>query len=299
GPSDADSGDLGHLMSAADAACYMAKDGGRNRVHSYEQDDTTLAERYGQMQWIQRIESALAERRFRLFYQMIQPVEGEASGRELLCEILLRMLDRKGQLIESSAFLSAAERYHLITRLDRWVITTAFAALVEARRHTDRPNVLFALNVSAQSIADETFLPFLVEALASSSVEPRRVAFEITESAAIGKLDLVQHLMATLGELGCRFILDGFGSGLSSLAYLRNLSFDFLKIDGELVQHLGDDPVQRAMVESIHQVGHAMGMRTIAQWVETRHHFDTLRAMGIDYAQGHWLGRPQAFVHDV
>jgi EAL domain-containing protein (putative c-di-GMP-specific phosphodiesterase class I) len=281
-PINADSGDLNHVMSAADAACYVAKDSGRNRVHEYELDDTLVAERYGEMQWIHRIHRAFEDRRFRLFYQLIQPTSPEAS-RDLLCEVFIRMLDRNGKVIEPAAFIAAAERYHLIGSLDRWVVKTAFSALAEAqKREWSRP-VLFAINLSGMSLSEES---------------SRRICFEITETAAISKLDSAMRFISILKTKGCRFILDDFGSGLSSFAYLRDLQVDFLKIDGEFVKDMMEDRVKRAMVESINQIGHVMGIQTIAEWVENRQTLDALKEMGVDYAQGYWLCRPQPLVHE-
>jgi diguanylate cyclase (GGDEF)-like protein/PAS domain S-box-containing protein len=295
----ADSVDLGQVLSAADAACYVAKDGGRNRVHEYEIDDTLVAERYGEMQWIHRIHQAFEDRRFRLFYQLIQPLAAEGSSRETLCEVFIRMLDRTGAVIEPAAFIAAAERYHLIGSLDRWVLKTAFGALAEAQRHEWSRPVLFAINVSGQSIGEESFLVFVVEQLEKSWLDPRRVCFEITETAAISKLDSAMRFISVLKAKGCRFVLDDFGSGLSSFAYLRDLQVDFLKIDGEFVQNMLEDRVKRAMVESINQIGHVMGLQTIAEWVESRPTLDALKEIGVDYAQGYWLCRPQPLVHDV
>jgi diguanylate cyclase (GGDEF)-like protein/PAS domain S-box-containing protein len=296
-PINGDSGDLASVMSAADAACYVAKDGGRNRVHEYEMDDTAVAERYGEMQWIHRIHGAFEDRRFRLFYQMIQPL-AENPGRELLCEVFVRMLDRNGKIIAPSSFIAAAERYHLMTQLDRWVIQTAFRALADAqRREVSRP-VLFAVNISGQSLSEDTFLAFVMEELEKSTVDPRRICFEITETAAISKLDGAMHFISALKARGCRFILDDFGSGLSSFAYLRDLAVDFLKIDGEFVQNMLEDRVKRAMVESINQIGHVMGIQTIAEWVENRPTLEALKDLGVDYAQGYWLCHPQPLVHE-
>jgi diguanylate cyclase (GGDEF)-like protein/PAS domain S-box-containing protein len=298
-PINADSGDLAHVMSAADAACYVAKDSGRNRVHEYELDDTLVAERYGEMQWIHRIHRAFEDRRFRLFYQLIQPLGGESASRELLCEVFIRMLDRTGKIIEPSAFIAAAERYHLIGSLDRWVVKTAFGALAEAqRREWSRP-ILFAINLSGQSIGEESFQAYVVEELERSGVDSRRICFEITETAAISKLDSAIRFISALKAKGCRFILDDFGSGLSSFAYLRDLQVEFLKIDGEFVQNMMEDRVKRAMVESINQIGHVMGLQTIAEWVENRQTLEALKELGVDYAQGYWLCRPQPLVHDI
>ena len=287
-------------MSAADAACYVAKDSGRNRVHEYELDDTLVAERYGEMQWIHRIHRAFEDKRFRLFYQLIQPLGGESGSRDLLCEVFIRMLDRNGKVIEPSAFIAAAERYHLIGSLDRWVVKTAFAALAEAqRREWSRP-VLFA-DQPLRPVARRGELPRLRHrgageraawtrgASASRSPRRRRSASSTAPSAS----------SRALKAKGCRFILDDFGSGLSSFAYLRDLQVDFLKIDGEFVQNMMEDRVKRAMVESINQIGHVMGLQTIAEWVENRQTLEALKEMGVDYAQGYWLCRPQPLVHDV
>jgi diguanylate cyclase (GGDEF)-like protein/PAS domain S-box-containing protein len=298
-PINGDSGDLAQVLSAADAACYVAKDGGRNRVHEYEPDDTLVAERYGEMQWIHRIHRAFEDKRFRLFYQLIQPIGGDNTSRDLLCEVFIRMLDPGGKILEPQAFIVAAERYHLIGSLDRWVVKTAFSALAEAqKREWSRP-VLFAINLSGQSLGEENFLSFVVEELERSAVDARRICFEITETAAISKLDAAIRFISILKSKGCRFILDDFGSGLSSFAYLRDLQVDFLKIDGEFVQNMLEDRVKRAMVESINQIGHVMGLQTIAEWVENRQTHDALKELGVDYAQGFWLCKPQPLVHDL
>jgi diguanylate cyclase (GGDEF)-like protein/PAS domain S-box-containing protein len=295
-PIGAASGDLAQVMSAADAACYVAKDRGRNRVHEYEADDTAVARRYGEMQWINRIHSAFEERRFRLFYQTIEPL-GPSTGKErTMCEVFVRMIDRGGRLIEPEAFVVAAERYHLIGSLDRWVTQTALAAIAAAQRGGVR--TLFTLNLSGISLSDEGFLAFVVEELGKSGVDPRRLCWEITETAAMSKLDRALRFLSTLRQKGCRFALDDFGAGLSSFAYLRNLPVDYLKIDGALVQDLVADRVKRAMVDSINQIGHVMGLRTIAEWVESQEVLEALRDIGVDYAQGYWLSRPQLLIHD-
>ncbi len=295
-PIDRNSGDLPQTMNAGDAACYTAKQGGKNRVHEHEMDDSTVAQRYGEMQWIHHIHGAFEDRRFRLFYQFIQPL---GTSGELLCEVFLRMLDRTGKVIAPAAFIPAAERYRLIESLDRWVVKTAFRALAEAQRREVARPVLFAVNVSGQALSEEDFLVFVVEQIAESGVDPRRICFEITESAALSKLDSAIHFITVLKDKGCRFILDDFGSGLSSFSYLRDLPVDFLKIDGELVQSLLDDRIKRAMIESINQIGHVLGIQTIAEWVENRQTLEALRELGVDYAQGYWLCRPQPLVHDV
>jgi EAL domain-containing protein (putative c-di-GMP-specific phosphodiesterase class I) len=202
-------------------------------------------------------------------------------------------------VIAPSAFIAAAERYHLMTSIDRWVVKTALRALAEAQRSGLSRPMLFAINLSGQSIGDEAFLAFVLEELESSGVETRCICFEITETAAISKLDSAVRFIRMVKARGCRFILDDFGSGLSSFAYLRDLQVEFLKIDGEFVQNMMEDRVKRAMVESINQIGHVMGLTTIAEWVENRETLDALTEMGLDYAQGYWLCRPQPLVHDV
>jgi diguanylate cyclase (GGDEF)-like protein/PAS domain S-box-containing protein len=297
-PLNDESGDLANVLSAADAACYVAKDRGRNRVHEYEQDDTLVAERYGEMQWIHRIHRAFEDHRFRLYYQIIQPLAPDA-GRELMCEVFIRMLDRKGELVEPTAFIVAAERYHLIGSIDRWVVRTAFRALAGAQKRELARPLLFTINLSGQSLSDESFLPFVVEELLASGVDSRRICFEITETAAVSKLDSAMAFISALKEKGCRFVLDDFGSGLSSFAYLRDLPVDFLKIDGEFVRGMVDDRVKRALVESINQIGHVMGIHTIAECVENRQTMEVLKEIGVDYAQGFWITRPQPLIHDV
>ena len=291
-------GDLPQVLSAADAACYVAKDRGRNRLHEYEPDDTGVAQRYGEMHWIRRIHNAFEERRFRLYYQAIKPLGDAVAAAEPggFCEVLVRMLDQDGQVIEASAFIAAAERYHLVGSLDRWVVQTAFAAIAEAQRAG--AETLFAINLSGQSMADDSFLRFVVAELQARAVDPRRICFEITETAAMSRLGGVLSFLSTLKELGCRFALDDFGSGLSSFAYLRNLPVDFLKIDGALVKEMAVDPVKRAMVASINQIGHVMGLRTIAEWVETRQTLDLVTELGVDYAQGFWFSRAEPLIHD-
>ncbi len=292
------SGDLAQVLSAADAACYVAKEGGRNRVHEYEADDTLVAERYGEMQWIHRINRALEDRLFRLYYQPIQPLAPE-SEREILCEVLIRMLDDRGRVISPAAFIAAAERYHLIGTVDRWVVRTALRALAEAQRRDASKRLLFAINLSGQSLSDESFLDYVVAQLVESGVDSHRICFEITETAAISKLDGATRFIKVLREVGCRFVLDDFGSGLSSFAYLRDLPVDFLKIDGEFVKNMIDDEVKRALVESINQIGHVIGVQTIAEWVENRATLDALKKIGVDYAQGYWIAKPQPLVHDL
>jgi diguanylate cyclase (GGDEF)-like protein/PAS domain S-box-containing protein len=291
---DRASGDIAQVLSAADAACYVAKEAGRNRIHEYQLDDTLVTERYGAMDWIHRIHKAFDEERFRLYRQPIQPL-GEGGDREPgefphLCEIFIRMLDEEGRITSPAAFIPAAERYHLIPSIDRWVVHAAFEIL---SRDSLTAGTCFAINLSGQSIGEGDFLDYVLAEMETSGIAPARICFEITETAAVANLARARCFIGVLKARGARFVLDDFGSGLSSFAYLKNLGVDFLKIDGQFVRNMAGDPVQRALVESIHQVGHVMGILTIAEGVEDRATLEILRAIGVDYAQGYWIAAPE------
>ncbi len=290
-PITGESLDMAQVLSAADAACYVAKETGRNRMHEYQPDDSALAERYGEMQWIHRIHKAFAEHRFFLYRQSIEPLR--PNGHEPpLCEIFIRMIDEEGRIASPGAFIPAAERYHLIASIDRWVIHAAFVSLA-CRTLSHGDETCFAINLSGQSIGDEYFLEYVLEEMELTGVEPTRICFEITETAAVGNLTQAMRFIDILKKFGCRFVLDDFGSGLSSFAYLKNLSVDFLKIDGTFVRDMVGSPVQRALVESIHQIGQVMGIRTIAESVENRQTLDILREIGVDYVQGYGISLPE------
>jgi diguanylate cyclase (GGDEF)-like protein/PAS domain S-box-containing protein len=293
-PITADSGDMARVLSAADAACYVAKESGRSRMHEYQPDDSALAERYGEMQWIYRIHKAFAEHRFCLYRQSIHPLTGDGSEPPL-CEIFIRMIDEDGRIASPAAFIPAAERYHLIASIDRWVIHAAFVTLAcGTLSHGDTTR--FAINLSGQSVGDDAFLDYVLGEIEATGIAPERIFFEITETAAVGNLTKATHFIRVLKELGFRFVLDDFGSGLSSFAYLKNLQVDFLKIDGAFVRDMMGSSVQRALVESIHQIGKVMGIRTIAESVEDRPTLDILRQIGVNYAQGYGLSLPEPLI---
>ncbi len=293
-PITADSGDMTRVLSAADAACYVAKESGRNRMHEYQPDDSALAERYGEMQWIYRIHKAFAEHRFCLYRQSIHPLAGDGTEPPL-CEIFIRMVDEDGRIASPAAFIPAAERYHLIASIDRWVIHAAFVTLAcGTLSHGDTTR--FAINLSGQSVGDDAFLDYVLAEIEATGIAPERIFFEITETAAVGNLAKATHFIRVLKELGFRFVLDDFGSGLSSFAYLKNLQVDFLKIDGTFVRDMMGSSVQRALVESIHQIGKVMGIRTIAESVEDRPTLDILRQIGVNYAQGYGLSLPEPLI---
>jgi len=277
------------LLSAADTACYVAKDEGRNRIHSFDDNDAALAERKGQMQWVHRITRALEEGRFEVFCQKMMSFDETLATH---FEMLIRMVDEKGKLIPPLAFIPAAERYNLMTLVDRWMIAHTFESITELIQITDDRNLLFSINVSAQSLCDDEFLPYVQEQFKKYKLAPSLICFEVTETSAIVNLTRAQYLMEQLKNLGCYFSLDDFGSGLSSFSYLKNLKVDFLKIDGAFVRDIVDDPIDKALVESINQVGHVMGIKTIAEYVETPEILQKLREMGVDFVQGYAVAKP-------
>ncbi len=286
---------LADVMSAADAACYMAKDKGRNRVHLYHPDDSELSLRHGEMEWIGRIQKALDENRFCLYSQSIVPVGG-MRNHGIHCELLIRMVDERGALVPPMAFIPAAERYGLMPSLDRWVIHNAFTILTARReQESDEPIVTCSINISGASIVDERFLGYVTDKFVEFGVPHSTICFEITETAAIANLSKAKNFIDELKSLGCRFSLDDFGAGMSSFAYLKHLPVDFLKIDGGFVKDMTDDPIDRAMVEAINNVGHVMGKITIAEFVENEACLKILREIGVDFAQGFGIDRPAPF----
>lgn len=283
-----DSQDLPGLLSAADRACYMAKEKGRNRVWVHQSDDLELSRRHGEMQQATRLARALEENRFLLYGQAIRPLRPDAS-RPPMREVLVRMLDEDGQLQKPSAFIPAAERYGMMSAIDRWVVSQACTALA---RHSVSPDEILSINISSQSMGDDDFLDFVVEQLHHRNLDPRRCCFEVTETTAITNWNRALKLVNTLKAMGCRFALDDFGSGMSSFAYLQNLPVDLVKIDGRFVRHMTQNPADRAMVEAIHHVAHAMGMATIAECVEDARSLEAIRQLGTDYAQGFVFEHP-------
>lgn len=288
-PITAASDSVVQLLKEADAAAYLAREGGTNKIHEYVPDDVALAERHGQVEWVHRIRRALAEDRFCLYHQRIQPLTLNAGS--TLHEILVRMVGKNGAHIAPAGFIPVAERFQLGPSLDRWVIRNALRAMRESDQPLGQDAV--SINLSGQSLGDDDFLDYLVERIEASGVEPGRIFFEVTETAAVANLSRAVRFIGALKEMGCRFILDDFGSGLSSFAYLKNLPVDMLKIDGAFVRSIETDPIRRAMVESIHQIGHVMGLATIAEWVETEATYKLLQELGVTYAQGFWIHRPE------
>ncbi|MCI0654646.1 MAG: EAL domain-containing protein [Methylococcaceae bacterium] len=277
------------LLKQADAACYMAKDRGRNRIHVYHPEDIELATRHGEMQWVARIYRALEENRFCLVAQPILSLRGETADRY---ELLLRMVDEEGRLAPPGAFLPAAERYNLVSNLDRWVIKETLRLLSRNRKFLNGIHS-FSINLSGQSIADEAFLDYVLDQFREANLPGDKICFEITETAAISHLGKAGQFISRLKQFGCSFALDDFGSGVSSFGYLKNLPVDYLKIDGMFVRDIVNDPIDYAMVKAINEIGKVMGMQTIAEFVENDEIKGMLKAIGVDYAQGYGIGKPE------
>lgn len=274
------------VLSCADVACYAAKDKGRNRVQIYQVGDRELAKQKGEAHWAVRINQALETNHFCLYYQPIVPLKNHSKWEHY--EILLRM-DDGGKIISPMAFMPAAERYNLMSSIDRWVIETLFANLKETTG-------LYAINLSGSSINDEQFIDFLTLQFSTYQIPPQLICFEITETIAISNLSKAASFIRQLKDLGCQFALDDFGCGMSSFAYLKNLPVDFVKIDGNFVKSIVDSPVDFAMVEAINRIGHVMGIKTIAEYVENEIILTKLQEMEVDYGQGYYLDKPQPFI---
>lgn len=280
----------GEVLKFADIACYAAKNTGRNKVYVFNEDDKYLNAQSAETRWLARIEQALHEDRFRLYMQPIVPLGGGAShcGH---CEILLRLIDEDGEVIAPNAFLPAAERFHLMGRIDRWVIENA---LEWFSRHPDKLDELdcFSINLSGQSLSAHKIESFIHDLVDRLQFPAAKLVFEITETAAINNMAQARSLIAGLREIGIRFSLDDFGSGLSSFAYLKNLPVDFLKIDGMFIKEIASDEIDREMTRAINDIGHVMGKKTIAEFVENRQTIEVLNSLNIDYAQGYYYSKP-------
>ncbi len=278
------------LLIQADTACYTAKDRGGNRIHIHHDDDYLLAQHRVEMQWISKIEDALFENRFQLWVQRVVAI-GDSTITAGHHEVLIRMISPDNELIPPGAFLPAAERYKITPRIDRWVVSNTIKWL------NDNPDTVdefsrFFINLSGHSLADEKFLTFIVDELKKSSIPPNKLCFEVTETAAITHLDKVIDFISKMNTFGCHFALDDFGSGLSSFAYLKNLPVDYLKIDGQFVKNITQDPIDFAMVKSINEIGQVMGKLTIAEFVENNEILEKLKSIGVNYAQGYGIEKP-------
>ncbi|MGC3980312.1 MAG: EAL domain-containing protein [Steroidobacteraceae bacterium] len=289
-PITADNSDVAAMLSAADAACAAAKEAGRNRIYSFQENDLDLMRRRREMQWAARINNALEEGRFEIFRQMILPLQRNEPG--LHYELLLRMRDEQGKIISPDQFIAAAERYNITPAIDRWVIENALRWLVSEADEREKL-AMCSINLSGQSLGDDKFLPFVIDQFHRSGIDGAKICFEITETAAVASFSQANRFIQALKELGCRFALDDFGTGLSSFGYLKHFPVDFLKIDGSFVKELLHDPIDREMVRSINEIGHLTGKQTIAEFAENQEIIDMLRSLGVDYAQGYGVSMPQ------
>jgi diguanylate cyclase (GGDEF)-like protein len=287
---DGNSGSANDILSAADIACYAAKERGRDAIQVYERDDLELSRRRSEMDWVSRIDGALHGGRFQLWRQPIRSLRGENNGKVHHYELLLRLIDLDGSVVLPGAFLPAAERYDRMRDIDRWVIDQSLRYVGE---HCESGDQFHAINLSGGSMSDGGLREFVSDRISAYGVDPRNICFEVTETVAIGNFTAAADFMRNLRDIGCRFALDDFGSGLSSFAYLKSLPVDFIKIDGRFIRNLRADPMDRAIVEAIHRVAHVADLQTIAEFVEDTAVVDVLRSIGVDFAQGYGIGRPE------
>jgi len=289
-PLSSDNQDVAALLSAADSACAAAKESGRNRIYSFQENDIDLMRRRREMQWAARINNALEDNRFEIYRQTIQPLQRPEPGMHY--ELLLRMRDEAGKIVTPDQFITAAERYGLTPNIDRWMVEHALRWLVSEADEREKL-AMCSINLSGQSLGDDKFLPFVIEHFHRSGIDATKICFEITETAAIASFSQANRFIHALKELGCRFALDDFGTGLSSFGYLKHFPVDFLKIDGSFVKEILHDPIDREMVRSINEIGHLTGKQTIAEFAENAEIIEMLRSLGVDYAQGYGIATPQ------
>lgn len=286
-------GNLHNLMIEADEACYIAKEKSHSRIHVAHGDDSAADRRRGEVRWVTRLRQAFDDESFVLFAQPIVPVD-ESQRMYRHYEILLRMKDEAGKIIGPGGFMPAAERYGLVANIDRWVVENAIEALAAA--YDTEQGVLidtFSINLSGASMDDEGFLDFIKDLLRDANLPARVVCFEITETVAIANFGSAMRFINELKNLGCRFSLDDFGSGFSSFSYLKTLPVDYLKIDGSFVRNMAINDNDFAMVDAINKLGKVMNLKTIAEFVGDQETLNGLKVLGVDYAQGFYLGRPE------
>ena len=280
------------LFAQVDTACYTAKDAGRNRVFFYSDDDAATVRRRGEMDWVNRIRLALDESRMVLAYQEFMPIAAPATSSGPRVELLLRLVDEEGRLVLPGAFLPAAERYGLMPRIDRWVIETALANFDQLHPSGNKLSMC-SINLSASTLDEEGLTAFLLDAFDRHGVDPKRVMFEVTETTAVRDLGQVSRLVTELRGIGCRIALDDFGAGMSSFGYLKTLGIDTIKIDGAFVLDLESDAVSLSIVRAITEIGHQHGLDVIAEWVANADQIQVLASIGVDYAQGFGIHKPE------
>ena len=292
-PINAHSENIAAVLSKADLACYAAKQAGRNRTYVIDDHDKISHAKQNEVHWFPHLLQALEEQRFVLYRQPI--VSLQSNDNEVNYELLIRMKDEQGAIILPGSFLPAAERYNLISQIDKWVIHKILTHL--AQNPPNQKNTgFFSINLSATSLNDPTFLQFIQKELLQLTVPTQLICFELSETTAVSSLDKASHLMNEMNKLGFRFALDNFGSGFSSFGYLKQLPIDYLKIDGKFVRDMMTDSVDRVIVESMHHIGHEMHIKTIAEWVEDETTRAVLQQTGVDFAQGFSIGKPEPFL---
>ena len=279
------------LMSKADMACYTAKELGRNRVHVYNENDEDMARRHDEMEWVSRLNLAFKENRFILYAQKIESLQGGENG-DSYYEVLIRMKDENNAIVSPGEFLPSAERYNLMYDLDRWVIQTLFH-FAQQNSAGKESGTRFSVNISGTSLGKDGLLEFIIGGLESHSLRPEWFCFEVTETAAVANFSRARRFISELRSLGCKFALDDFGSGHSSFKYLKNLPADYLKIDGSFIRDIENDPVSRGIAEAIIRVGHVMGLKTVAEYVENENTKQILKNTGVDFAQGFGVEKPR------
>jgi EAL domain-containing protein (putative c-di-GMP-specific phosphodiesterase class I) len=282
------------LLDSAETARNLSKQRGRNSIHVLEIEDDSLLRRKEEIRWVGRIQQALRDDRFCLYAQLIEPMQTCNSHQHY--EILLRLQDEAGKIVAPGEFIPAAERFFLMSGLDLWVINRAFHELAEMHRGPCKRHCKISVNLSGQSLSDPfTLANYIENKLAEYGLDANDICFEITESAAIANLEEAATFIDQIRGLGCKFALDDFGTGLSSFSYLKNLKVDYLKIDGSFVSDIARDSVSESMVAAINQVGHALQLETVAEYVENDEIRQKLVSIGVDYGQGYGIGKPMPF----
>lgn len=289
---DATIRDLTQALKYSDQACYMAKESGRNRYHIYNSDDNEFQTMNEQMMWVARINQALSDERFFLRRQTIARLDSSEDKQPIQFEVLISMQDETGKTLPPGGFIPAAERYGLMPMIDRWVLKTTFDWL-EENSNLQSSIDFVSINLSGASFSDESFLDFIQSELVNRSFSPDKICFEITETAAMQQMQKAIHFIDEVKRTGCRFALDDFGSGMASFGYLKNFSVDFIKVDGSFVKDLINDPLSRAVVDSIHRIARVMQISTIAEHAEDQETLEVLKSIGIDYVQGYIISRPE------
>ena len=285
------SGDDGHALTTARMACESAKDHGRDRIEIYDDQNQSIVRRYDDMQLVAEIQQSLDGEEFELLVQPITSLTGDDGNPRF--EVLLRMADSDGVRVPTHALFSAAERYRMMPQIDRWVVSQTIAKLVAVAEFVDGHAAVFSINLSGQSLGDDEILEFIEEEIEQSGLPASCLCFEITESAAVSNLAKAQAFINRLRELGCSISLDDFGAGLSSFAYLKNFNVDTLKIDGGFIRDITDNRISESMVAAITQVAKVMRLQTVAEYVETEKARELITMLGVDFAQGHVIGKPK------